>query len=97
MGGEYLIDILFEVGPGKASPFGLEPLGATDLMAWQQGVGHTLQGWEFSTLIELSRVFVASARKYEGSNDLAPGLTEYEKGMQIKHSMSGRVGKPSNG
>lgn len=96
VGGDYLIDLLFEIGPGKASSFGLEPLSATELVAWQQGSENQLKGWEFSLLLDLSRIYVSSARSFEGSNELAPDLSPYEKGMQIKRGMESRVGKEVN-
>ena len=91
VGGEYIIDLLLDVGPGMAGHLGMVPISATELRAWSQGTATELEPWEFSTLLDLSAVFVSSARVYEGSSEMAPDLSTYERSMEIKNSMGNRV------
>lgn len=53
----YLIGYWLEMGRAKATGMGLGAFDATDLIAWQQGTGITLNAWEFRVLRKMSEVF----------------------------------------
>lgn len=58
---EYLVDILFEVGPTMASGMGELPLSHSELLAWMSNSGIELHPWESSMLRRLSRDYLASS------------------------------------
>jgi hypothetical protein len=66
--GGYLVEILFEVGPGVPGMAGLSPIGEQDLMAYQFNSQIRLEPWESRLLRQMSRDYCAmcaEARKKE--------------------------------
>lgn len=74
--GVYLVDYLFEAGPVTANAMGPQPLGWSDLAAWQASVGVALQPWELRALKRLSTVYLASAQAAQAYDCPPPWSTE---------------------
>jgi hypothetical protein len=55
----YLVDYLFEIGPTQ----GDAPLSHTELQAWQQNIGITLQPWEARFIKSLSIEYLGQYRE----------------------------------
>ena len=61
----YLISYWRDIGICNSGAMGPVPLTCHDLNAWQTGVGVELEAWEFSTILDLSRAYLAQARESE--------------------------------
>lgn len=70
--GGYLIVYLFEVGPAAAGVAGAIPVPYKELLAWQEGIGLTLNPWEFRTLRLLSAEYVVESKLAEKKDRPAP-------------------------
>ncbi|WP_396190714.1 hypothetical protein [Flavobacterium sp.] len=57
---QYLASYWFELGLIGSGAMGPVAISATELLAWQQGSGNDLTPWEFKTLREMSRAYIAS-------------------------------------
>lgn len=57
--GEYLIELLFEIGPVKHTGMGAVGIDEADIMAWQLNQDLRLQPWEARTLRVLSREYAS--------------------------------------
>ena len=73
LGGAYLVEILFEVGPAK--PIGMggnTAIDEVDLAAWMSNQGVTLMPWEAKTVRQLSREYAAMLSEAVEPNTPAP-------------------------
>lgn len=69
----YLLSILVDdLGIQTSNGFGPAPQTWQELDAWCNVTGISLTYWESSTIIHLSKVFVASYNRYNETNEPAP-------------------------
>lgn len=61
----YAIHYWQDAGSVGVGGMGLAPLSAAELTAWQQGRGLSLAPWEFQTILDMSRAYVAESRAAE--------------------------------
>ncbi len=72
--GHYLIEYLFEFGPTN----GDKPLGAVDLVAWQELLGIEWAPYEARLLVQLSRAYLGETHRAT-KRDAAPPWAEFER------------------
>lgn len=70
--GAYLVAYLFEVGPIAAGAAGAIPVPYEELIYWQEGIGLTLNPWEFRMLRLLSAEYVVMSKLAEKKECPAP-------------------------
>jgi hypothetical protein len=93
LGGAYLIEILFEVGPAK--PVGMggnAAIDEVDLAAWMSNQGVTLTPWEAKTVRQLSREYAAMLSQAVEPNTpppwVDPAIMTPERREKISKAMS---------
>lgn len=69
---EYLVKILFEVGPSMQGGMGAAKLTEEELRAWQANTGITLSPWESRTLRRLSVEWITEAQRAEDPGCSSP-------------------------
>ena len=69
---EYLLAILFEIGPTMAAGMGAGPITHEELRAWQENTGIELQPWQVRTLRRLSCDYLVESNKAEKADCPAP-------------------------
>jgi hypothetical protein len=57
--GQYLLDILYEIGPVSSNGFGAAPVSELELLCWQLNRGVRLSPWECETVMRLSREYAS--------------------------------------
>lgn len=67
-GGQYLLDILFSVGPTR----GEVPLYEENLQAWEQRRGICLAPWQADLILEMSRAYLVESHNAREWNALPP-------------------------
>jgi hypothetical protein len=70
-------------GPSMSGDMGEKPLTAQELMAWKQGTGTILSGWEFETILMLSQEYCAMKSQADSPACPAPWIN-YTDGMDKK-------------
>lgn len=73
---EYLLDILFDVGPVHSTGMGEVPIGYEQLAAWERVQGLRLSPWESRTLRDLSIVYCHEKAVSGDPGASAPGSIE---------------------
>lgn len=93
LGGAYLVEILFEVGPAK--PIGMGgsvAIDEVDLAAWMANQCITLTPWEAKTVRQLSREYAAMLSEAAEPNTpppwLDPAIMTTERREKISKAMS---------
>lgn len=66
--GEYLLDILFYIGPVR----GELPLSEDDFDSWERRRGIELEPWEAEQLVQLSRAYMSEMQSARSISALAP-------------------------
>lgn len=66
--GEYLLDILFYIGPVR----GELPLSEDDFDSWERRRGIELEPWEAEQLVHLSRAYMNEMQEARSISALAP-------------------------
>lgn len=69
---DYMIQHLWDVGPGVSFGMGLLPLSFQEIAAWQHGCGYRLRPWEVQSLRAMSVAYVAQMQKSTEPNCPAP-------------------------
>lgn len=69
--GVYVVAYWQQAGMALSGGMGHTPLTATELSAWQRGVGIDLTPWEFSVILEMSRGYL-TARSEGAKPDCLP-------------------------
>ena len=72
----YIIDFWLQAGVFQASDMGAAPLSSTELMAWQTGAGVTLTPFEFTTILELSRQYLAAQNQDDQPYQVNPQIDQ---------------------
>jgi hypothetical protein len=67
-GGEYLLAILWKVGPVKSEA----PLTEQDLWYWEERRGIKLEPWQADTIVEMSRAYLAEMYSARNWNAIPP-------------------------
>jgi hypothetical protein len=93
LGGAYLIEILFEVGPAKPTGMGSNAaIDEVDLAAWMSNQGVTLTPWEAKTVRKLSREYAAMLSEAVEPNTpppwVDPAIMTAERRENISNAMS---------
>jgi len=83
----FVVAYWHDVGMVLPGGMGPVPLTASELIAWQQGTGTDLQPWEFSALMEMSRVYLAA--RQEGEKPECPPpygdpVNEFDRATVVK-------------
>lgn len=84
--GQYLIDILFQVGPTK----GEMPLCEGDLEPWERRRGIELMPWQADLLVDLSRTYMVESHAARETAALCP----WEPGRKIWMYVTAEISKP---
>lgn len=72
MGGVYLIEYFWEVGPAMSGGFSMSPITNAELRAWQHNIGISLQPWEARVLRRLSTEYIAESHDAEERDAIEP-------------------------
>ena len=89
--GEYILQVLFEIGTVKNGMSGAVPIDNTDILAWQYNSGIELSAWECRQLIHLSRAYAAMSHEAKDIKCIAPYIPprniDHEKRKQIAEAL----------
>lgn len=89
----YLLEFLFEIGPLGSDR---NQITSAELIAWQTGTGLELTSWEFSSILDLSRIIAGCVRTYNGANLNCPNSENKDKDV-IGKGVAEILGKFGNG
>jgi len=72
----YLLDWLYDLGPGYPGATGMVGLPHTEIRAWAKNIGLKLKGGEAEWLHKLSLAFVTEMHRSDGKDTEAPYTEE---------------------
>lgn len=81
-GGEYLANLLWEIGPVTPNGMGSSPLSFLEIQAWQNCTGVSLRTSEVMALRTLSIAYLNESQQATDIDRLAP-WTEFEDAQQV--------------
>ena len=70
--GQYLLDMMRRMGPTVSNGFGTAPRPDAEILAYAQGIGVTLEPFEFHTLRDMCRAYIGGLRSAEDKFSKAP-------------------------
>jgi hypothetical protein len=73
---QYLVDLLFEVGPTEQGGLGPSPISWQELRAWNELMSRNLQPWELVMIRRLSVEYVGFGHEAQSSDCPAPWSDE---------------------
>ncbi len=77
---EYLIDYWQDIGLASPGAMGMIPISSSEIRAWQDMSGVWLSVWEYQTLREMSREYVAQYNASDQKDTPPPYIAkEYDK------------------
>lgn len=72
--GAHMIDYLFALSPYRGNGMGIQPVSFEEIRAWQLGCKHSLDGWEFQLLRDMSVAYTSSLEAADDMNCPSPWL-----------------------
>jgi hypothetical protein len=72
IGGEYLLEALFEAGPAKSGMMEPEPLGWNDVYFFAQATGDISEPWEMKALFRMSKAYLDGLNSGKNAFALSP-------------------------
>mgnify|MGYP006895663923 CR=1 FL=1 len=84
-GGEYLLDILFKVGPVR----GEGPLYEEHLEAWERRRGIELHPWQADVLLEASQAYLSEMHAARDYNALPPWPPAVKMWKYVRDQLNG--------
>lgn len=90
-GGEWLLQVFWDVGPAMSTPMGSAPLSHSEMRAWQETSGVELEPWQASLLRRMSAEYLAECQKAESPN--CPSPLAVEMTDEDRERVSKKVGQ----
>jgi hypothetical protein len=86
--GEYLIELLYEIGPVKPAGMGVSSsIDETDLLAWQANQSVSLLPWESKMIRVLSREYASMLAEASSPSCPAPYIASLEVSPEARDSI----------
>ena len=95
-GGEYLINLLHEVGPVGSNGYGMEGLKWSEIQSWLALTGLFLCPWEIILIKELSDVFASEFNKSNGKECAPPYQTIVKEALPTKEELNDKFARIFN-